>query len=147
MDPHTKIKELMTRDVLFVQPGDSMTKVSEIFRSRDLHHLPVLDAKGRIVGILSKSDYYKLQDTFTLFTDDRAETCNEAIFRSLLVKEVMTGQVATLHPEDEIQLAAAVFRENLFHALPIVDEDRRLVGILTTYDLLTYAFREPQLIG
>ncbi|RME97722.1 MAG: CBS domain-containing protein [Bacteroidetes bacterium] len=146
MNPHLKIKEVMTREVLFVQPEDSMEKVNEIFQTHELHHLPVLDAEGRVVGIISKSDYYKLQDTFTLFSDERAEACNEAIFRSLLVKEVMTRQVATLHPEDEIQLAAAVFRENLFHALPIVDDDRRLVGILTTYDVLTYAFRDPLLI-
>ena len=54
----------------------------------------------------------------------------------------MTSQVARLSPKDSLQTAADYFRENLFHAIPIVDENDRLVGILTTYDLINYAFRE-----
>ena len=60
--------------------------------------------------------------------------------RSLLVKEVMSKQVATLGPEDTLELAAGFFRENMFHALPVVDEDNMLIGIVTTYDLLNYAY-------
>ena len=76
----------------------------------------------KVIGIVSKSDYLKLLHGFTLFKTHKSEEYNDAIMRSLLIKEVMTKQVATINPEDTIELAAGFFRENLFHALPVVDQ-------------------------
>ncbi|MBK6619429.1 MAG: CBS domain-containing protein [Saprospirales bacterium] len=67
---------------------------------------------------------------------------NDRLFKSLLVEDVMTRQVATLTPEDSISIAAGYFKENLFHAIPIVDKGGLLVGILTTFDLLNYFFNQ-----
>ena len=105
-----------------------------------------MEEDGIVVGIVSKTDSYKLENTFTLFKKSKVEEYNSAIFRSLLVKEVMTKQVATLGPDDSLQLAAGIFRENLFHAMPIVDNERKLVGILSVYDLVNYAYQEPMLL-
>jgi len=58
----------------------------------------------------------------------------------------MTTQVAKLNPEDSIMVAAGYFRENLFHAIPVVSTDGLLVGILSTYDMLNFAFSEPALL-
>lgn len=146
MDKNISIKQIMTTDVLFVGPNDLMSKVSDIFKSHDFHHIPVVEADGTVVGIISKSDYYRLQNTFTLFKRKDAEEYNQAVFRTLLAKEVMTSHVATLHPEDRIQIAVGIFKENLFHAMPIVDDQKKLVGMLSTYDLLNYAFRDEVLI-
>lgn len=143
IDPTTKISEVMTRDVLFVRPDDTMEKVDELFRTHNIHHLPVLDENGKVVGIVSKTDYFKIIHGFTLFRNEKMESYNKAILRSLLVKEVMTKQVAKLHPDDTVMVAAGFFKENLFHAIPVVDSDGKLVGIVTTYDLLNYAYREP----
>ena len=146
MNRTTNIGSIMTTDVLTIHPDDTMNKVSDMFNMNDFHHIPVVEEDVRVVGIVSKFDYFKLQSTFTLFKRKDPEEYNKAIFRSLLVKDVMTKQVAMLHPEDSLQMAAGIFRENLFHAIPIVDEENKLVGILSTYDLLNYAFREPMLL-
>ena len=146
MDITTKIGEVMTTAVLFVRPNDTMDKVRDIFNVKSIHHLPVVEEGGTVVGIVSKTDCYKLENTFTLFKKSKVEEYNSAIFRSLLVKEVMTKQVATLGPSDSLQLAAGIFRENLFHAMPIVDDEKKLVGILSVYDLVNYAYQEPMLL-
>ncbi|RMG80459.1 MAG: CBS domain-containing protein [Bacteroidetes bacterium] len=146
IDRTLPVAQLMTTDVVFVKPDDVLTKVDELFRAHNIHHLPVIDEEGKVVGIISKTDFYRLQHGMTLFKATDAEAFNQALFRSLLVKEVMTKQVAKLHPDDTIEIAAGIFRENLFHAMPVVDKDNKLVGILTTYDLLNYAFREPALL-
>jgi acetoin utilization protein AcuB len=54
----------------------------------------------------------------------------------------MTKQVAKLKTEDSLEMAVGFFRENLFHALPVVNDEGELVGIVTTYDLLNYAYSE-----
>ena len=52
----------------------------------------------------------------------------------------MTKKVATLYANEKIGAAAQVFLENLFHGLPIVDENDNLIGIVTTHDVLKYEF-------
>lgn len=137
----------MTTDVLFVHPGDTMEKVSEIFSTSHIHHLPVVGEDGRVKGIVSKSDFLRLQHGFTLFKTEKAEEFNKAIFRSLLVEEVMIRQVAKLMPDFTLDYTAGVFRENLFHAMPVVNEHNQLVGIVSTYDLLNYAYRDEALLA
>lgn len=142
MNKNVSVREIMTSKVITVSPNDTMDKVQDIFRRNNIHHIPVVE-KGKVVGIISNSDYLRLLHGFTLFRSEKSEAYNDAILRSLLAGEVMTRQVAVLNPDDSLDLAAGYFRENLFHALPIVDPDKdELVGIITTYDLLTYAFSE-----
>lgn len=143
MNKEIKIAEIMTRDPITLNPCDTMDKVQEIFASHLIHHIPVVE-NGKVCGIISQTDYLKLQHGFTLFRNNQADAYNDAIMRSLLVKEVMVVQVATLYADDTVNTAFGFFRENLFHALPILDrESRKLVGIVTTFDLLNYAYKEP----
>jgi CBS domain-containing protein len=139
IDKTTTVAEIMTERVIVVRPEETMDVIQDIFRKNNIHHVPVVD-KGCVVGMVSHSDYLKLLHGFTLFKTKKSDEYNDSILRSLLVKEVMSKQVATLGPEDTLELAAGFFRENLFHALPVVDEDNMLIGIVTTYDLLNYAY-------
>ena len=142
MNKQMTVGELMTTPVITVAPDDTMDKIQAIFRKNNIHHLPVVD-ESEVVGMISNTDYMRLLHGFTLFKTEKSEEYNDAILRSLLANEVMTRQVAVLNPEDSLEMAAGYFRENLFHALPIVDKkSKKLVGILTTYDLISYAFSE-----
>lgn len=142
IDRTTTVSEIMTTDVIFLRPGDTMEKVADIFRMNNIHHIPIIDENGKVVGIVSQADYHKILHGFTLFKTEKSEEYNKAILRSLLVKEVMTKQVAKLNPDDKLTVAAGFFRENLFHAIPVVDRKGSLIGILSTYDMLNFAFRE-----
>lgn len=133
----------MTEDVIYVLPDDTLDKVQDIFNHNNIHHIPVVNTEMEVVGIISKSDYLLLCDHLTLFRKELNEQNNLRFFQSLLVEEVMSKQVAKLKKQDTIHMAAAFFRENLFHAIPIIDDDNKLVGIVSTHDLLNYAFRDP----
>ncbi len=137
------VERLMTTNIITLGPDDTLIKVDEIFRTNHFHHLPIVDKEGQLLGIISKVDFYKMEDSFTIFNTVKARHTNARIFQSIHAQEIMSKQLATLHPEDTAMTAMGMFRENLFHAIPIVDEEKKLVGLLTTYDLLTYAFQEP----
>ena len=141
----TTVGQIMSTPVITVGPDDTMKRVQDIFRMNNIHHIPVV-LDGKVAGIVSKSDYLRLLHGFTLFKTEKSAEYNDAIMRSLLVGEVMTKQVATLSPEDTVEMAAGFFRQNLFHALPVVSKGL-LVGIVTTFDLITYAFSEPVVMG
>jgi len=137
----TKIKEIMTTEVITVKPDDPMERVKEIFEHYSIHHVPVI-LHNKVVGIISREDYLKVIQGFSLFSNAKAADYNHALLRSLLVGEVMSAKVACLGPEDTLLAAAGYFRENLFHAIPIIDANAELAGIITTYDLINYAYRE-----
>ena len=137
------ISRIMTTEVMAVGPNDTMSAVEELFKKFTFHHIPVLE-NDRIVGIISRSDYDKLCHSFTLFNHKSSLKHNENLMKSLLVSEVMTKQVIALNPEDTVQKAAAYFRENTFHAIPVVDRAGTFLGILTTYDMLNYAYMETE---
>ncbi len=138
-----KISQLMTTDVITLHPDDSLLKVEEIFTTHDFHHLPVVDENKVVKGIISRQEFHKMQHSLTIFNTKSAKKHNHSVFNATLVGEIMTKQIAKLGPEDTALIAAGFFRENLFHALPIVNKEEKLVGMLTTYDLLTYAYNEP----
>ena len=142
MVKNISIKEVMTREVITVSPTDNMTVVDEIFKKNNIHHVPVIDKNGKVVGLISSTDYNKLQNTFTFFINDKSEAYNKAIMRSLLVEDVMTKHIATLQNDSTVMVAAGIFNENLFHAIPVVDKQGKLEGIVTTFDLLNYAYNK-----
>ena len=141
---NTPIKNLMTREVVTICPNDLMIVAKEIFETNKFHHIPVVDEDYQLVGILSQHDYNKMLTTFSVFKNSKADLANRKFMMSMQVKDVMTDQVKKLHPDDSILVAVGIFKENLFHALPIIDDNNRVVGILTTFDLLAYAYDEKK---
>lgn len=141
MIKYMEVKDLMTQSVVTVHPSDRMQVVADIFENQNFHHLPVVDDNRQVVGMVSLHDYYKVLNAFTIFSTANSRSANEVTLRALLTRDVMTKQLATIHQDEPIEKAVGMFQENMFHALPVVNDKKELVGILTTMDLLNYAFK------
>jgi CBS domain-containing protein len=131
------IREIMTTDLVTVSPSTNVSVIKEIFDKHDFHHLPVVDKGEELTGIISKEDFFKLSYLLSLTTS--GHTFTEKEYESLKAKDIMTKYPLSLDPEDTTGLAADIFLVNKFHALPII-EDGRLLGLITTHDLLKYSF-------
>lgn len=142
----TQIKNVMTRMVNCVRTIDSMKSVQGVFTNHSFHHLPVIDKDEKVVGIISRSDHQKIMEIFSTLNDFGVELASKHFALSMTAQEMMTKPVVTIHTDATIEFALGIFRENLFHAVPVVDSEKRLVGILSTYDLLYYAYDKPALI-
>lgn len=138
----SNVAEVMTKDVISVLPTALMEEVAEIFENNPFHHIPVVDENKQVKGMISKVEFHKLQHGFTVFELKAAQDFNRDVFSSVSVDEMMNNPVAKLYPDDTLEQAMGYFRENLFHAAPVVNRTNgHLVGLVTTYDLLT-AFYE-----
>lgn len=126
------VKSIMTTKLLTVNPKDKLMMVKEIFDTNNIHHVPVVRYK-EIVGLISKVDFMHFIRGFNSNAEDRF--VNEARLRAYNAEDIMTKNLATVTPEDRINVAIEIFKENLFHALPVV-EDNELVGIVTTLDVI-----------
>lgn len=134
MKKREKISAIMTQDVLTVNINDPLQKVSDIFKSNKLRHLPVL-AHGNLVGMISHTDILRISFGNT-FGDDQADT-DQAIFDMLSINQVMKHSPVSVSAEQTITEAAVILSEKEFHALPVTNE-KELVGIITTTDLIKY---------
>ncbi|MEL6843782.1 MAG: CBS domain-containing protein [Bacteroidota bacterium] len=133
MNLRTPIAELMTKKLYTVNPEDSLQKVDELFRTHRIHHMPVVRFR-KIVGIISQSDLlYFLKGLKN--NEGASKTLNTMILNHYKASDIMTTGLAKVESTDRINVALEVFKENLFHALPVVDNDE-LVGIVTTYDII-----------
>ena len=143
-DKHIEVREIMTRDVIVISPEETMDQAAELFELHDLHHIPVV-GDGKVIGMLSTTDLHKVMHHFTLFKVRNSDVVNQSVLRSLLAKEVMTSPVATIKTTCSLTTVAAIFRENLFHALPVVESNGDLAGIVTPFDLMNYAYGPDEL--
>ncbi len=127
------VKSIMTTKLITVSTGDKLTTVKEIFEKHRIHHVPVVRYK-ELVGIISKTDFMHFLRGFNRNQEDRF--VNEARMRAYNVEDIMTTGIAKLSPDDRINVALEVFLENRFHAVPVVNENGELEGILTTFDII-----------
>lgn len=128
------VSTLMTLDLITVNASDSLLVVKEKFDQKKMHHLPVVEYK-RIVGMISKTDLLYFLKGIRV-DETKTDYVNEARLTQFRAEDIMTTRLAKLEPADSIATALDVFKVNLFHALPVVDNDE-LVGILTTYDIIS----------
>lgn len=140
MNPNRPISEVMTTRLVTVELQTTARAIKDIFEQHEFHHLPVVEGNDKLLGIISKQDFYKVAYIFSLETTGR--TWSEKEYEVLNAKDLMTDHPLSLEPEDTIGLAADIFLANQFHAIPVVEDDR-LVGLITTHDLLLYSFSSP----
>ena len=134
------VADLMSKDVQALQEMDVLQKAMDLIEKHQIHHIPIINDAQKVVGMISTHDIHKILHGMTLFNTARSEVYNQNILQTLLVTDVMTKPVVTIRENEPIQLAASYFKENRFHALAVINADQELVGMLTTYDLLTHAY-------
>ena len=129
----TPIGNIMKRKPAIVAPHDNLETVRLIFEKHGFHHVPVV-LEGKLVGIVSYTDYLRI--ITELFSGQATQERNQTGLSNILVKEIMTEEVISLKPTDTVEDALEVFTTHHFHAIPVTEGDQRLVGILTTRDLV-----------
>lgn len=122
---NTPIDRIMTTDPATIAPDDSAAKAREVLETSEIHHLPVVD-NGRLVGIVTSSDLLKLY-----MLDEQATLSTHAT-----VGQIMELNLVVIEATATLRDAAEKLLVGGFHALPVVDSDRSLVGIVTSGDLI-----------
>jgi CBS-domain-containing membrane protein len=125
------VKALMSRPVRTVRPEASLAVAAGMMWEHDCGALPVVDADSRIVGIVTDRDICIAVGT------------RHRVAADIEVCEVMSRDVQSCGPEDDIRVALATMREQRVRRVPVVDGDRRVVGIVSLDDAITRADEQP----
>ncbi|MFF4084210.1 CBS domain-containing protein [Streptomyces sp. NPDC001777] len=118
---HVKVGDLMTDNVVSVLPETTFREMAKLLAEHAISGLPVVDEDDHVVGVVSGSDLLAR--------------------RALTARELMTAPAVTVHAEEAGADAARLMVRRGVERLPVVDEEERLVGIVTRRDLLCVFLR------
>ncbi|TDB91373.1 CBS domain-containing protein [Actinomadura sp. 7K534] len=143
------VQDVMTGDVVTVTPQTPFAEIAEVLAEHRISALPVLDDAGRVAGIVTESDLlhkeeYKAGDggRRPLRALLRRDAQAEAKAAAVDARGLMTAPAVTVAPDAPTAEAARLLTAQGFKALPVVDGDGRLAGIVARRDLLR-VFRRP----
>jgi len=126
-----KVSKYMTQKLITATPEMSVKQAFLTMRTHRVRHLPVVDG-DQLVGIISDRDLRRPRWAESI--DDW--TAYYQVTDDVTVKDVMTSNPEVVHTYESILKAVSVFREQRYGALPVLDKDENLVGILSAQDLL-----------
>lgn len=132
------VKHLMTAPVVTFFAEQTLPLADEIMRLKHFRHLPVVDDGGRLVGLVSHRDLLAAEISTQTGLGRRQRL---GIQEDVRVREIMTSEVWTVGPEVRASVAAATLLDHRYGCLPVVDGERRLIGIVTERDFLKFSMR------
>ena len=133
MKKNEPIFNLMTKDLITLKLTDTLYTAEELLKKNHIRHIPVVDGES-LIGLLSLSDLKRISFIDAYNQDGTVDT---AIYNMLSIKDLMIKDPITVPSSATILEVSKMFANTEFHSLPVVD-DHKLVGIITTTDLLHF---------
>ncbi|GAB58099.1 CBS domain-containing protein [Rheinheimera nanhaiensis] len=136
------ISHIMThRNKLVTTTADaSLASLRDVFAKARFQHVPVTDASNRLVGIVSVKDYFR---ELSPVMDAATDPAVGLFIRSRKVLQVMVSPVITITEQTTVKQAAALLLQHNISCLPVVDEQKHLLGIVSWKDILRAALTKP----
>ncbi|WP_320784583.1 CBS domain-containing protein [Streptomyces sp. CRN 30] len=148
---HDKIGSVMTTDVVRARHGTPFKEVARLLAEHRVSGLPVVDEDEHVIGVVSETDLmmhqagtpepYRPRRRLSLVALRPAARKQAAKATARTAGQLMTEPAVTAHAEDTIVEAARTMARHRVERLPVLDEEDRLVGIVTRRDLLTVFLR------
>jgi acetoin utilization protein AcuB len=126
------VGEVMTANPVTIRADDGIDEGLHLMRERRVRRLPVIDASGRMVGIVSDKDL--LHAAPSPATSLSVHELHYLLAK-LKIKQVMSSPVITVTPDTPVEEAARIMADNKIGGLPVLDESGRLAGIITETDI------------
>lgn len=124
------VKDLMKAPTTVVQPTETLVHAHNEMQRAGIHHLPVVDARGSLLGLVSQRDVERVMGLMA---------AAEGLRQPLTIGDITLGGGPRAQPDLPAHEAAALLIESHLEGLPVVDRAGKLVGVLTSTDLLEVA--------
>jgi len=124
-----KISQLMNRTLVGCRVHDDLSRAAQLLWEHDIGCVPVIDDAGHLAGILTDRDVCMAAYTRGL------------TLRNIPVTAVMTPHVFTCGGDDDVTTAERTMREQQIRRIPVVDPDRRVVGMISLSDIAQASMR------
>lgn len=148
-------QDVMVSPVVTVNENATVQEVAKILIDRRISAVPVIDAAGKLVGIVTEADLMRRAEIGTehqyswwlsLLADARSLAADYVKSHGTGVKNIMTRNVRTAAPDTPLHEIAEVFEKHHIKRVPIVNKNGELVGIVSRSNILqAFASARPRL--
>ena len=132
-----KLKDLMSKNVIALNEDEPFSRVEEVFREKNIRHLPIINGKGKLVGIVTQRDLYRVQSP--RIDEDGNWFYDKEALNTHILKVAMTKDPKTLGSENTVADALLLMVDKKYGSIPIVEKNGELCGIITQIDILKMA--------
>jgi len=115
-----RVLDIMNRSVITIGESEEIQTAAKKLLKGDVNHLPVVNEKGQLVGIVTTFDVSKA-------------VANPG--KAHLVKDIMKTKVITAAPDESVDIAIQKLEQNNISALPVIDKEHHVIALLTAMDL------------
>ena len=145
-------KEIMTKEVITVQEDTTIHEMAQILVQNKISGVPVVDAQGRLIGIVTENDLInknkklhiptvlRLFDAYIPLGTSKLETDIKRM-AAITVGDILTKEVVSVNEDTPVEEIATIMSEKNIHLLPVL-RDGILVGIIGKRDLIKAVARE-----
>ncbi len=134
MKKRVPVSKIMTSNLVLLNITDSLEKAEGLFKKHNIRHVPVVN-NDKIVGMLSYTDLLRISYADAAYEDE--DHVDTIVYNMFTLQQVMVKTVKCVQATDTVYDVAKILAKENFHALP-VEENGKLVGIVTTTDLIMY---------
>ena len=128
------ISKIMTRNVVTIDMNADISQARKIMSENNFRHLPVVDESNFLIGIITDRDIRSV----SLSPHITGENGMEALKRlsGIKIKDIMIKNPVALSPLDTLQDALILLQKKRFGAFPVIDEQKKLIGVVSVRDLM-----------
>jgi len=145
-----RAKDVMTTEPVCVEPSTTIRELAHVFEEHEISGVPVVDQRGVVVGVVSKTDLIRRcsegrDDTPSTYlfeilsgqgSEDGRGTTDVIAEPLICVQDIMTEDPLMVSPDVAVGTVARLMAEKRIHRVIVADDERFPVGIITTLDLL-----------
>lgn len=140
------IEQSMTKKLITGHPEMTILEARELLDKHGIHHLPVVDSNYKLVGMVTDRDIRSALPS--IFVDDYDSCDIRNKLAKITLKDIMAKDLVTITPMSTLPDALLLIEKHKFGALPVVDEQGYLKGIISVRDLIrafinVLSIREP----
>ncbi|MEZ5562860.1 MAG: CBS domain-containing protein [Gammaproteobacteria bacterium] len=138
MKQNEPVSKIMSSNLKTIHTGQKLSEVRRLLTDNPFDHVPVVSG-DKLVGILSSADLMRL--TFDAGNTD-PRSMDAVLDSQFTIEGTMTKDPVTIRGGDTIRAAAELLVKSARHSLPVLTESGKLVGIVTSTDLINYLLEQ-----
>ncbi|MBR9915342.1 MAG: CBS domain-containing protein [Algicola sp.] len=138
MKKRMPVSTIMTKNVITLNLSDNLETAESLFKSNHIRHIPVVSG-DQVTGMLSYTDLLRI--SFADAVDENEQEVDTVVYNMFTIEQVMAKNLVSVDANTTIKEVAEILSKKEFHALPVL-ENNKLVGIVTTKDLINYLLEQ-----
>ncbi|MDP3697833.1 MAG: CBS domain-containing protein [Candidatus Taylorbacteria bacterium] len=147
-----KVKDIMTKKMVVLGPDDGLDKATQLFEQHNYDGFPVVNEDGKLIGIVTAYDMVSqsyathLPSLLNILESISNDQANEKMLKehfdrlkTVKIRDMMNEDPLVVGPEIKVEdLAKEFIQHHRVNPIPVVDQDKRLLGIVSRFDIIRF---------